>query len=256
MRFYSYPLNYHNNRSSPVEVADNRYDTFTTSTGIVCYIDSEGDGSGDAVEFTDLFIKGKNITDLSVVVAGGTTTGFGTILPATVENDSGEDVSTTIDGLQNFLITGLGVNTGKTLTLTFTGSGLQVHEVMILRELLRIEGGSIFVDPQFTYHDLGTVKTSANGRLSYSPALNNERDKWSVNSRVELNRFNQGDIRGKMDELLILMRNHKQFTFAPEINRYPEMIAPALFPDRERQIRYLNRNKQNGRAIQLTIREL
>ena len=271
MRLFQLPLNFYNGRTTPAEVADNRYDTTAGQTTVTCHIDSEGDGTGSAREFTSIFAKVSGSSGIAVTGRGGSSpnafTGIGLSIDANLRNDSAEDVSTLIDGFNNELWTIASEADGeisakqnaKTITLQFTarrGETVRVSEVMILDEILRIEGGGIFNDPRFSLIDNGIIQSSATGRQSYAPALNDERDKWRVDLNVELNRYNNGrDLRAKMDQLVSFMRNHKNFVFATEWNRYPDQVFISLFPDREKQINYINRNKQNGRRIRLAVRE-
>ena len=74
---------------------------------------------------------------------------------------------------------------------------------------------------------------------------------------IRFSKFANGrDIRSMLDDLISFMRAEKTFACAIEPNRYPDMIFPlAVFPDKERQIRYIVRRKDVGRDITLRIRE-
>lgn len=259
MRLYTYPLNYKNNRTSPVEAADNRYDTVATVGSIVCNIDERGDGTGAAREWTDVFVKGKGIAGFTITVLGGSGSA-GAIIPATRTNDSGDAVSTTdLDDFQNILIdnpSGIPAtkDTGQRITLNFTakaGETLQIAEVMILNEMLRFEERGALRQDNLSFIDSGRIHTGAAGRQTHIPALNNERDKWQLTTAV-LGTYSN---RVWIDQLIHFIRNNKNCACAPEINRYPNLIAPCVFPNAEKQTAYIGNNKSNGRTCPLTIRE-
>lgn len=258
MRLYTYPLNYGTGRSSPVEVGDNRYDTSTTSLSVLCYIDTVGGGMGAARPFTDIFVKCSGIASYEVLVQGGASTVQFTVasLPEMVMNDSKEMVNTVIDGLQNNLHhrTNTPKATGKTVEISFTakaGEVGRIHEVLVLDELLRIEGDGRWRQIDIDEIDLSTIHTGATGRLSSIPALNNERDKWAVTFTA----IGKNQHKANIESIRYFMRKYKNFTCAPEITRYPEMIAPCIFPDSERQIRWLAGSKKPGRTLTFRVRE-
>ena len=271
MRLYSYPLNYHNNRTSPVECADNDYNTFTTSTSIVCNIDSKGDGTGDARDITDVFIKGKGINTVAFTVDGNA---ISHTVQDRVTNDSNEQTSIIdFEGYQNILIQILHSATkpkDDTITFTFTarsGETLQIAEVLCLDEILvvgeptqaqRLTPTFGIVRPyDIDWIDLGDTRPSATGRMNYISALNNERDKWAARFEI-LGALHSGneDHRAVIQHIENFVMNYKRFTCAVEYNRYPRMVSPCVFPERETQLRWLGRSKKTGRTALFRVREI
>lgn len=255
LRLYKKPLNYFNNRTNPQVCADNKYDTFTTDETVSVNVDVDGSGMGAPQRITDIFIKSKGVDTVSVSGIGLTISDVDNPLT----NDSGEEVSPVVDGFQNILSSGIN-REEDAMTFTFadkSGETAQIHELLVLDEIFRLDGNGIFIDPLFTFIDSGITQTSATGRLSYAPALNNERDKWQVDLRIRFSKFANGrDIRSKLDELISFMRAEKTFACAIEPNRYPDMMFPlAIFPEKERQIRYIVRRKDVGRDLRIRIRE-
>ena len=144
-QFFDYPLNYGAGRSQYRAVADNDYRTFSAQTSMLLHIDTVGNGSGTARAFTDIFIKTTGVASYSAAFTDGVNipspSPFPRTPPATVKNDSGDTVKTTIDGYQHDLHNLWGDEStakpkAKSITLTFTGTSPRIYEVMILDRLL------------------------------------------------------------------------------------------------------------------------
>lgn len=265
--FYDYPLNYGGGRSQYREVADNDYNTFSSETAMLLHIDTAGDGTGTARDFTDIFIKTKGVGSYRAAFTdpANITSPQERTPPATVKNDSGDEVSITdLDGFQNDLHTlwqdrtlGISKPKAKSITLTFTaktGETAQIYEVMILNRLLTLnsDGGFSRIDPDSI--DLGTVEPDLQKNLSYVPPIGGTRDKWLLNLTLRSPRIN--GVRDTVaDKLIWLIRRYKNFVFAPEYNRYPDQVFPALWPNPETQIRYLSKWKGAGRRVLFSVRE-
>ena len=189
-QFFDYPLNYGGGRSQYREVADNDYNTFTDQTSMLLHIDTAGDGSGTARDFTDIFIKCKNVSSYTAAFTNPehiTGSPDARTLPATVTNDSRDAVSITdLDGYQNDLHNlwtdeNAAKPKAKSITLTFTGSSPRIYEVMVLDRLLTLNSDGGFSRIEYDSLDLGTVEPDLRGRLSYIPPIGGERDKFLVN---------------------------------------------------------------------------
>ena len=260
-QFFDFPLNYGGGRSQYREVADNDYATFTTSTSMLLHIDTAGDGSGDARDFTDIFVKGSGITSYSAALTDpvNITSPQPRTLPDNVTNDSGDEVSITdLDGFQNDLHNLWTDETAakpkaKSITLTFTGTSPKIYEVMVLDRLLTLNADGGFSRIEYDSLDLGTVEPDLRKRLSYVPPIGGERDKWLVNLSLYAPR--RGARETISDKLIWFIRRYKNFVFAPEYKRYPARVFPALWPNPETQIRYLSRYKGGGRRVLFSVRE-
>ena len=260
-QFFDFPLNYGGGRSQYREVADNDYATFTTSTSMLLHIDTAGDGSGDARDFTDIFVKGSGITSYSAALTDpvNITSPQPRTLPDNVTNDSGDEVSITdLDGFQNDLHNLWTDETAakpkaKSITLTFTGTSPKIYEVMVLDRLLTLNADGGFSRIEYDSLDLGTVEPDLRKRLSYVPPIGGERDKWLVN--LSLYSPRRGARETISDKLIWFIRKYKNFVFAPEYKRYPARVFPALWPNPETQIRYLSRYKGGGRRVLFSVRE-
>lgn len=261
---FDYPLNYGAGRSQHREVADNDYMTFTAQTALLLHIDTAGDGTGDARDWTDIFVKctGVESYTLALTDAEHIATPAPRVVPDTVTNDSGDSVSTTVDGYQHDLHS-LWTNEtaakpkAKAITLTFTaetGETARIYEVMILDRRLTLNSDGGFSRIEYENLDLGVNDADLRGRLSYIPPLGGERDKWlcrltALSHRIGANRDTLADA------LVNFIRTHKHFVFAAEPNRYPARVFPAVWADPQTAIRYINRWKGAGRRVQFAIRE-
>ena len=266
--FFSYPLNYGGGRSQYSAVADNDYSTYTDQTSILLNIDTAGDGSGTARAFTDIFIKATGVASYSAALTDPEhiTSPQTRTLPATVKNDSGDTVATTVDGYQNDLHTlwtqadekaNLAKPKAKSITLTFTavsGQSVRVYEVMILNRRLTLNADGGFSRIEYDSLEIGSYDTDIRGHRSYVPALGGTRDKWLV--KLTLNSARNMGVRDtRADALISFIRRYKTFVFAPEYHRYPDRIFPAGWGDAHTAIRYISRWKGAGRRVQFSVRE-
>ena len=250
MRLYELPLNYYNNRTS------------TTATTVAAHIDSVGFGTGDAREFTSIFVVGKNILSYSYSTGGDPET---VTLPETVMNDSKEEVPILVGELQYYLhdITQPSETktTAQSISISFTpvaGQTMQIHEVLILNEMFRndISGEPLGIDIyDINELDLGSVDEGLTGRQNYTPPINNERDRWQVEFLIKGVLSAGIDTRKRIETLRLFFRNNKNFVCGVEPNRFPSMLAPCILPNRERQLRWLGRSKRSGRTMRFTVRE-
>lgn len=262
-QFFDFPLNYGSGRSQYRAVADNDYNTFTSQTSMLLHIDTAGDGSGTARYFTDIFIKCAGITSYTAALTNPEhiTSPAARTLPATVTNDSRDEVRTTVDGFQHDLYSlwtdeSTAKPKAKSITLTFTavsGETPHIYEIMVLDRLLTLNSDGGFSRVEYDSLDLGTVEPDLRKRLSYVPPIGNERDKWLVNLTLYSPR--RGARETLADQLVSFIRRYKRFVFAAEYKRYPDRVFPALWPNPETQIRYLSRWKGGGRRVLFSVRE-
>jgi len=265
-QFFNYPLNYGGGRSQYRAVADNDYNTFSSETSMLLHIDTAGDGSGDARDFTDIFIKTTGVESYGIALTdpGPSTLTFpNRTLPENVTNDSGDTVSITdLNGFQNDLHSLWTDETqakpkAKSITLTFTaknGETPRIYEIMILDRLLVLNSDGGLSRIEYDSLDLGTVEPDLRKRLSYVPPIGGERDKWLANLTL-LSPRTRGARDTIADTLISFIRRYKNFVFAAEYKRYPERVFPALWPNPETQIRYLSRWKGGGRRVLFSVRE-
>ena len=261
---YDYPLNYGAGRSQHPAVADNDYSTYSDQSSMLLNIDTAGDGTGDARDWTDIFVKCTGVESYTIALtdAEHIATPAPRVLPDTVTNDSGDTVSTVVDNYRHDLHAlwtneTLAKPKAKAITLTFTaetGETARIYEVMILDRRLTLNSDGGFSQIDYDSLDLGTTDADLRGRRSYIPPIGGERDKWLC--RLTALSRRRGADRDKIaDALIHFIRTHKTFVFAAEPNRYPERVFPALWNDPQTAIRYISRWKGGGRRVQFAIRE-
>ena len=259
--FYAYPLNYGGSRSQYKAVADNDYNTFTAQKSMLLHIDTAGDGTGAAREFTDIFIKGTGISSYSAALTdpANITSPQARTLPASVTNDSGDTVSITdLEGFQNDLHNlwtdeSTAKPKAKSMTLTFSGASPHIYEIMILDRRLTLDSDGSFSRIEYDSLESGSYEADLRGQRSYVPALGGTRDKWLVNlTLLSLRRTGRDTI---ADDLLHFLRGHKTFVFAPEYHRYPDRVFIAGWGDAQTTLRYLARYKGAGRRVSFSVRE-
>lgn len=267
-QFFLPALNYGGGRSQYRAVADNDYNTFTSEASMLLHIDTLGDGTGDAREFTDIFVKCRSVQGYAIALTDPmniTTSPEPRTLPESVTNDSGDTVPILVDGFQNDLHS-LWDDTqnpkplkpkAKSITLTFTavsGETPRICEVMVLDRLLTLDSDGGFSRIEYDSLDLGRYESDLRGQRSYVPVIGGTREKWLVNLTLQsVRRTNNRDIIA--DNLIRFIRGHKSFVFAAEYNRYPDRVFPAGWGDAQTAIRYISRWKGAGRRVSFSVRE-
>ena len=247
MQIFDYPLNYGGTRTQYSEVADNDYSTSSTTSPILLNIDVTGDGTGTEREFTDIFVKGI-LTSYSIALTGGNIMNPPPrTIPAEVENDSHEMVSTTVDGFQHDLwrIAGPSMDVkanAQAITLTFTGT---LVEVMVLNEVLELTKFS-----RIDYDNLesGSLDQDLSNNDMYIPALGDTRDKWRVLYTSRHTRPDEGNA------VIQTFGTYKQFVCAPEYTRFPERVFPATKIG-DVQVRRRFRSKRAPRNVSFVVKE-
>ena len=260
-QLFDYPLNYGSGRSQYREVADNDYATFTTSTSMLLHIDTAGDGSGTARDFTDIFIKCSGVASYSAALTDpvNITSPQPRTLPENVTNDSRDTVPITVDGFQHDLHSlwedeSTAKPKAKSVTLTFTGSNIRIYNVLVLDRRLSLNANGGFSRIEYDSIETGSYETDLRGHRSYVPALGGTRDKWLVNLTLDSRRTTTG--RDTIaDDLIHFIRKHKSFVFAPEPKRYPDRIFIAGWGEAQTAIRYISRWKGAGRRVSFSVRE-
>ena len=267
-QFFDFPLNYGGGRSRYRAVADNDYNTFTSETSMLLDIDTLGNGSGMARDFTDIFVKAKGVSGYSIALTDPEPPGLSfndRTLPEIVTNDSRDAVRIRVpdndDGFQNDLHS-LWDDTqapkppkpkAKSITLTFTGSSPRIYEVMVLDRLLTLPSSGGFSRIEYDSLDPGSVEADLRRQLSYVPPIGGTRDKWIANLTLYSPR--RGSREMLADQLVSFIRKYKNFVFAAEYNRYPDRVFPALWADAQTAIRYISRWKGAGRRVSFRVRE-
>ena len=284
-KFFKYPINYLDfernkdpNLSPPddvmMNIADNDYSTFETLTSApnnryTINITDDGMASGNATEFTHIFIKCLNATQINIIPSGGTHVDeIGISIPETVVNYYGRDVRINPDGFQNFLHESYDrvsddKPTAQTLTIEFTGTGVRVYEIMILDEVLFLESNRQFTQVDYKLADRSSIiQKDLADRITKVPGINEDRWKWDTDYTALLLGENINNIDPDLDtynKIINFIKNRvvsNNFVFMGEPSAYPERIAPCTFPNPDIQLAFLSRFKESGETLKFTIMEL
>ena len=247
MQIFDYPLNYSGTRTQYSEVADNDYSTSTTLSPVLLNIDTAGDGTGTAREFTDIFVKGV-LTSYSIALTGGNIMNpAARMIPTEVENDSHEMVSTTVNGFQHDLwrIAGPSMDVkanAQAITLTFTGT---LVEVMVLNEVLSL---TKFSRIDYDTLESGDIAQDLSKNDLYVPAWGNTRDKLRIFYTSRHTRPDEGNA------VVHTFSTYKEFVCAPEYTRFPQYVFPAVKVG-DLQTRRRFRSKNATRGVSFVIKE-
>ena len=134
------------------------------------------------------FLKSKGVASHIGTPTGGTGTGWThRTLPSTVNNIRGESVSTTFDGFQHDLYLLPTHFTATSVRLQFTGTNVEIYEMMLLEVIQEIDANSTpsdFVEFQAEQADRAArVERSPIGSLSVISG-EGDREKRDVNMTV------------------------------------------------------------------------
>ena len=268
-RFFEFPINYIGNRtydtsSMPVYLPaaqDNDFNTSTGETTIDVYIDTVGDGSGDAQAFTALFVKCKGVASYDVSITDGNISTVSVTIPTHLPLYN--TPVTDLRGFQNHLFVYSGtipaVPNGKVLRFTITaitGQTPAIYEIMVMNEVLAIDEGETrtdrprFANVEYTHVERGSViQEDIEGGLSKAPPLNNSRSKYRVNYTTRYKN------RQDLERMLNFKEDYDAFGFAPNYELYPQLVFPAVFTNTETPIRYTQPYTLGPRTLELTIDE-
>ena len=268
-QFFAFPRNYGKNRNRAStgsvllpQIADNDYNTFTDTTGIRCFVDAVGDGSGNALGVSHIFFKTANVDAVTINASGGTAANDGgaVTLPARKTDDSMDEHDISIDGKQNFLHPIGTPGDAKRIDFVFSGTSVKIYQIMVLNQELVLDWRDRdnvikFIKIDYDLLLSGEVRESAVGNKRYVRALGNPRDKWRVDYGFEFWRRSGGGRDQVADRLISFIREHKNCAIAPEYERYPDRVFPAVIPNSQIQLRYIAQYKGAGRRISLTVDE-
>ena len=268
-RFFEYPINYIGNRTYSTATPavylpaaqDNNFSTSTGETTIDVFIDTVGDGSGDAQAWTSLFVKCKGIASYDVAVTDGNIVSLNVTIPTnlTLYNTPVTDLRGFQNHLYFFSGTTPAVPSGKVLRFTITaitGQTPAIYEIMVMNEVLAIDEGETradrprFSNIEYTHVERGSViQEDIEGGLSKAPPLNNTRSKYRVNYTTRYKN------RQDLERMLNFKEDYDAFGFAPNYELYPQLVFPAVFTNTETPIRYANPWTLGPRTLELTIDE-
>ena len=241
----------HGNASNVIRaVADNDRETFSTETDYD--VDIEVDSEATRVDA--FYLVSKGVDTHAGTPTGGTGTGWtARTVPASVDNIRGESVSTVVDGLQYDLFLLDTHFTATSVRLQFTGTGVEIYEVMLLEIVQEINA---------TYSDfLGYAAEQVNrtGRVERSPigglsVVDSTREKRDVEMTVYIRPSGRTLIQSP-DEFLYLLEANPRLTLAESFSENPSLLYPAIVGSLEIPVPYHSSYKPLGYDMTVLVRE-
>ena len=212
------------------EVIDRRFDTFSNATTYAMHIDSVGDGTGTAGIYDSIYTVTSGVSSYALDAPSLTVN-----IPA----------GASVEGLQYHLHRLTAQHSDATVNFTFTGTGVRVYQIWLMRNLLTIPQDTCRIE--YNSIDRGTTRLSANRRNNYIPPLDGTPDKWAINASVEFYR-NPAE-KAAADTLIHIIRNNKTFTMFPDPSTHPQIAFVGIWPNTISQMRYMSRVKSVGRRV-------
>ena len=241
----------HGNASNIIRaVADNDRETFSTETDYA--VDIAVDSLPTRVDA--FYLVSKGVDTHAGTPTGGTGTGWtARTVPATVENIRGESVSTTVDGLQHDLYLLPAHFTATSVRLAFTGTGVEIYEVMLLEIVQEINA---------TYSDFlafDAEQVNRTGRVERSPigglsVVDSTREKRDVEMTVYIRPSGRTLIQSP-DEFLYLLEANPRLTLAESFSENPSLLYPAIVGSLEIPVPYHSNYKPLGYDMTVLVRE-
>ena len=242
----------HGNASNIIRaVADNDYRTFSTVTDYAINIAVNGNPTrADAI-----FVKGTGFERHSAVPTGGSGSGWtDRIVPSTVKNWEGTDVSTVVAGFQHDLYLLDSHFTATSVRVTFTGTDVKITEIMLLEFGLEIDSNADFTEIATNFVDrTGVVHPDPSGGISYTPPIGGGRDRWQIDYAVKV-------VPGKTiletpEDFLYWRAKNRNHVFCMEPSRFPWRIFPAVFVGKSVPVRYRTDDKIGGEILNFRVAE-
>ena len=232
-------------------VADNDYNTFTRQKDLVINIAV----NGQPTRVDAILVKGQDIEGHSAEPIGGTGSGYSNrMMPATVKNWEGTEVSTVVAGFQHDLYLLDSHFTATSVRMTFTGTDAKITEIMLLEFGLEIDSNADFtqINPDFVDRT-GVVHPDAGDGIAYSPSIGDGRDKWQVDYVVRV-------VPGKTlletpEDFLYWRSDNRNHVHAMEPSRFPLRIFPSVFMRKSVPIRYRTDSKTSGEILSFRVAE-
>ena len=242
----------HGNPSNIIRaVADNDYKTFSTETDYDINISV----NGNPTRVDAIFVKGTGFERHSAVPTGGSGSGWtDRIVPSTVKNWEGTDVSTVVAGFQHDLYLLDSHFTATSVRVTFTGTDVKITEIMLLEFGLEIDSNADFTEIATNFVDrTGVVHPDPSGGISYTPPLGGGRDRWQIDYAVKV-------VPGKTlletpEDFLYWRAKNRNHVHAQEPSRFPWRVFPAVFLGKSVPVRYRTDDKIGGEILNFRVAE-
>ena len=168
------------------------------------------------------------------------------MMPATVKNWEGTEVSTVVAGFQHDLYLLPSHFTATSVRMTFTGANAKIYEVMCLEFGLEIDANADFtqINPDFVDRE-GVIHSDPGGGIAYASIGADGRDKWEIDFTARI--LPNKTLLQTPEEFLYWQAENKNHVFAMEPSRFPWRVFPATFTRKQIPIRYRTDDKTGGK---------
>lgn len=214
-----------------LEVSDNNYNTGSPETDITVDI---SDAAGNAADVDFIWLKYKGtLTSYIATPSGGSGSALTRTVPTEITNWNGETVSLEFDGFKHDLYAIEGDFSGTSLQLEFTGSSLEIVDLMVLRSGLEFrsnENPSDFELFDTSESDRNAlVDVDGSGEIQRSSSIstfltqdNRPKHEIPLAIKAPMNLHDK-----TVDEILDWFEANRNFVFVRENSRYPEQVYRA-----------------------------
>ena len=232
-------------------MVDNDYTTSSSEDDVDVNV---ADAEGNATAVDAVFVKyAGDLTSYVFTPLGGSGSSFTRMVPDEVDNYAGDAISLEVDGFKHDLYLLASDVTATSVRLQFTGTDVEIYEVMLLELLQEIDANAsefLASDPR-TVDRTGRVETSPVGRVRRVRGSGREkRDlEWTV--KVVPGETLIEDI----DEFLFMLEANTRLVLAESFSEDPSLLYPAVLSSTRISVRYLTDYKPHGYAMNLSMRE-
>ena len=233
-------------------VGDNNYQTFTREKDLVLNIAV----NGNPTRVDAIFVKGIDIEGHSAAPTGGSGSGYSNrMMPETVKNWEGTEVSTIVAGFQHDLFLLDQHFTAKEVRMTFTGTDAKITEIALLEFGLEIDANGDFTEIATNFVDReGVIQSDPGGGLVYdSPIGADDRDKWEVDFTTRI--LPNKTLLQTPEEFLYWRAENKNHFFFMEPSRFPWRGFPAVFVRKSVPVRYRTDDKTGTQILAFRVAE-
>ena len=242
----------HGNPSNIIRaVADHDYKTFTTEKDLDINIAI----GGNPTRVDAIFVKGQDIEEHSAEPTGGSGSGYSNrMVPSTIQNWEGTEVSTVVAGFQHDLYLLDSHFTATSVRLTFTGANARITEILLLEFGIEIDANTDFTEIATNFVDrTGVVHSDPSGGINYTPPLGGGRDRWQIDYAVKI-------APGKTlletpEDFLYWRSENRNHVHAQEFTRKPWRVFPAVFLGKSVPVRYRTDDKTGGEILNFRVAE-
>lgn len=234
------------------EMADNDYTTYSSADDVDVDI---SDGNA-ATRVDAILVKYKgDLRNYRVTPTGGSGSAVTRAVPDTVTDFYGDSVSLEVAGFKHDLFLLSSPFTATSVRLAFTGTDVEIYEVMLLELLQEIDANeSDIVRLDTAYVDRGAQQdTPPTGFLSRSPGPGDPREKRHLALTIKV-------VPGKtlvenVDEFLYKLENSPRMVLAEAFSEDPSGVYPAIVSSRRISTRYRTDWKWHGHWVSFETRE-